>query len=436
MSARPMADDRFIFQLQLFRDQLISRKIPFARVRYVRAEQEAREARLLNLWRRFWKPSLKYAAGPLIVVGFLLGALFWGGFNWTVEATSSNEFCLSCHELRDNVYEHYAQSSHYSNVSGIRVGCADCHVPQDLVGKVRRKLQGINEIYHHFAGTISTPEKFEANRARMAQKVWATFEANDSATCRTCHSFDAMTIAAQSAEAQKNHPVAIEEGDTCISCHKGLVHKMPDLSSGYIQMFEAMRETAQAEGGRADTLYPISEKPIFSEAGAVDPDARGVGRLLAATELSVLERQGDALRVRVDGWRQQGVDRVIYKLMGHRIFSVVLTPAAVEGVEVHETRLDEATDLTWERVSHDFWVANTDLIADVDTLWEYGAEMNQAACSTCHRLAEPEHFLANQWIGVLKSMERFVSLDKEQTRMLQKYLQVHAKDTGGRDAIH
>jgi trimethylamine-N-oxide reductase cytochrome c-type subunit TorC len=33
-------------------------------------------------------------------------------------------------------------------------------------------------------------------------------------------------------------------------------------------------------------------------------------------------------------------------------------------------------------------------------------------------------------------MERFVSLDKEQTRMLQKYLQVHAKDTGGRDASH
>lgn len=391
---------------------------------------------MFNLWRRFWKPRVKHAAGPLVLGGFLVGVLFWGGFNTAMEVTSTNEFCVSCHELRENVYDHYTQSSHFINASGVQATCADCHVPHDLVGKVSRKLRGVNEIYHHFAGTIGTPEKFEANRARMAEKVWAELEASDSAACRACHSFDAMTVAAQSSEAQKAHPEAIEAGDTCISCHKGLVHKMPDLSRGYIAMFEAMRETARTEGGRADTLYPISEKPIFTEAAAVDPDARGDGSLLPATELSVLERRGDALRVRVEGWRQQGVDRAIYELMGHRIFSVVLSPDATAGVEVHETTHDEATDLAWERVSHEFWIADTDLIADVDRIWDYGAEMNQAACSPCHRLAEPEHFLANQWIGVVKSMERFVSLDKEQTRMLQKYLQVHAKDTGGRDAIH
>ena len=32
---------------------------------------------------------------------------------------------------------------------------------------------------------------------------------------------------------------------------------------------------------------------------------------------------------------------------------------------------------------------------------------------------------------MLKSMERFMTLDKEQTRVLQKYLQLRAKDTGG-----
>jgi trimethylamine-N-oxide reductase cytochrome c-type subunit TorC len=32
-------------------------------------------------------------------------------------------------------------------------------------------------------------------------------------------------------------------------------------------------------------------------------------------------------------------------------------------------------------------------------------------------------------------MERFVALDKEQTRVLQKYLQLRAKDTGGA-ALH
>ena len=338
--------------------------------------------------------------------------------------------------VRENVYDHYAQSSHFTNASGVQATCADCHVPHDLQGKVVRKFRGLNELYHHYAGTIGTPEKFEANRARMAEKVWAEFEANDSAACRACHSSDAMTIAAQSAEAQKAHPQAIEQGKTCIACHKGLVHEMPDLSGGYIAMFEDMRRTAQRQGARADTLYPISEKPIFAEASAVDPEARGEGSLLAATELSVLEREGDALRVRVDGWRQQGVDRAIYELMGHRIFSVVLTPAAAGGVTVHETKLDEATDLTWERVSHEFWISDDDLIADLDRIWDYGAEMNQASCATCHSLVAPSHFLANQWPSIVKAKERFTSLDKQQTRMLQKYLQMHAKDTGGADATH
>ncbi len=391
---------------------------------------------MIKMWRRFWKPSLKYGFGPLIAAGFFLGAFFWGGFNSAMEATSTNEFCISCHELRENVYDHYAQSSHFTNASGVQAQCADCHIPHDLVGKVSRKFQAVNEIYHHYAGTIGTPEKFEANRARMAEKVWAKYEANDSAACRACHASDAMTIAAQSPEAQKAHPAAIEQGETCISCHKGLVHKMPDLSRGFIAMFENMQRTAQDEGARASTLYPISEKPIFSAASEVDPNGRGDGRLLAATKLDVLDREGDALRVRVEGWRQQGVDRAIYEVMGHRIFAVALSPAATDGVNVQETMVDEATGLTWERVSHDFWVSDDDLIADVEALWDYGAEMNQASCSTCHTLSPPSHFLANQWASILKSKERFLSLDKEQTRMLQKYLQMHAKDTGGKDATH
>ena len=69
-------------------------------------------------------------------------------------------------------------------------------------------------------------------------------------------------------------------------------------------------------------------------------------------------------------------------------------------------------------------------------LWDYGAEMNNASCGTCHSAASPDHFLANQWIGTLKAMERFITLDKEQYRFLQKYLQMHASDTGGAGGSH
>lgn len=83
-------------------------------------------------------------------------------------------------------------------------------------------------------------------------------------------------------------------------------------------------------------------------------------------------------------------------------------------------------------VQLDGWVSKANLISKADKLWAYTKEMYSSSCSTCHGLRDPEHFLANQWIGSLKAMKRFISLDKEQYRLLQKYLQFNAKDTGGK----
>ena len=114
--------------------------------------------------------------------------------------------------------------------------------------------------------------------------------------------------------------------------------------------------------------------------------------------------------------------------MGHRIFEAALAPAAIDRITRHETHVDEDTELTWHRVSVDLWVGTGGMIEDPEKLWAYGEEMHVASCSVCHSLHEADEHLANQWIGILKAMERFITLDKEQTRMLQKYLQLHASD--------
>ncbi|HRE18510.1 MAG TPA: NapC/NirT family cytochrome c, partial [Rhodocyclaceae bacterium] len=59
---------------------------------------------------------------------FVLGILFWGGFNTAMEWTNREEFCISCHEMKDNVYQEYRNTIHYSNRSGVRATCPDCHV--------------------------------------------------------------------------------------------------------------------------------------------------------------------------------------------------------------------------------------------------------------------------------------------------------------------
>ena len=179
--------------------------------------------------RRWWLYGVPVGA----FIAFFGGIIFWGGFHTAMDMSNTLEFCISCHEMRDTVYVEYQQSPHYKNPSGVRAVCGDCHVPRPWAYKVVRKIKATNELFHKLRGTIDTPEKFEAKRLEMAQHVWADMKATDSRECRNCHSFDSMDLEQQDRQASKKHSPAwrAENGGTCIDCHKGIAHKLPDESA-------------------------------------------------------------------------------------------------------------------------------------------------------------------------------------------------------------
>ena len=181
-------------------------------------------------WIALRSPSARYSLMTLLGAGFIFGILFWGGFNTGMEATNTLEFCVSCHEMRDNVYQEYKQSVHYSNRSGVRAVCSDCHVPKDWSHKIIRKLQASGEVWGKLTGSIDTKEKFEAKRAEMAQHEWDRMKSTDSRECRNCHRYDAMDLELQDKIAKKKHAqAAMPDADkTCIDCHKGIVHNLPE----------------------------------------------------------------------------------------------------------------------------------------------------------------------------------------------------------------
>ena len=107
----------------------------------------------------------------------VVGVIFWGGFNTVMEATNTLTFCTSCHEMRDNVFEEIKSTIHYTNRSGVRATCSDCHVPDPWVHKVVRKIQASNEVFHKVLGSIDTPEKFDKKRLKLAKNVWHAMKA-------------------------------------------------------------------------------------------------------------------------------------------------------------------------------------------------------------------------------------------------------------------
>lgn len=167
----------------------------------------------------------------VLMLGFIAGIIFWGGFNTALEVTNTEQFCISCHEMEENVYKEYQNTIHYANRTGVRATCPDCHVPKDWTHKIVRKIKASNELWHKALGTINTPEKFEAKRVHLAVNEWKRMKKTDSIECRNCHSFESMDYTMQSRRASPQHMEGFDEGKTCIDCHKGIAHQMPDTSS-------------------------------------------------------------------------------------------------------------------------------------------------------------------------------------------------------------
>ncbi len=163
-------------------------------------------------------------------IAFLVGVGVTAGSFGALAFTASETFCTSCHEMRAPLSE-LANSTHYSNQLGIRAGCADCHIPPAFVaGVVRHMESGIKDAWGHVRSDIDTPAKYEAHRLDMAKSVWKELKANDSAECRSCHTPAAMAFTKQPAAASSSHQSLPTSGMTCIDCHTGIAHVLPQGS--------------------------------------------------------------------------------------------------------------------------------------------------------------------------------------------------------------
>ncbi|MCH7832701.1 MAG: NapC/NirT family cytochrome c [Proteobacteria bacterium] len=181
---------------------------------------------LSGIWKGFLGAVNRH---PVLGVSgiFLAGVIFWGGFNWSLKLTNTEQFCISCHVMEKYVYKEYKTTIHYANRTGVRASCPDCHVPKEWIHMVLRKVAATNELFHWMAGSIDTPEKFEAKRLELARNVWDGMKETDSRECRNCHEIESMSAGQQTTKAYIMHGLGKSWGTTCIECHQGIVHSLP-----------------------------------------------------------------------------------------------------------------------------------------------------------------------------------------------------------------
>ena len=178
--------------------------------------------------------------------------------------------------------------------------------------------------------------------------------------------------------------------------------------------------------GEAATVVRTTN--AWLQAGGVQKGAEAQAKLLGGAAVQVKARDGDRVQLVLQGWQIADTPSVVYQARGQRVMVGVLTPEAVAAVKHGEAETDADTGQRWLPGELTVWAEATGLNTDRPAVWAYSQDVFQKACSACHVLPQKGHFTANQWIGTLKSMRRFTTMDDDQYRLILAYLQNHSKD--------
>ncbi len=212
----------------------------------------------------------------ILLGGAVLGVGAFAVSNRIVVYAGTNHFCAAaCHTMRP-ADEAYRRGPHFANAAGVPATCSDCHIPYESArnkGAIQwmklvafKARVGISDVVDEWRGTISTPEKWEAERARLNREVHAFVKRTDSSTCRGCHELGAF---AKGTMYQLVHGDVVQAKDVdCVACHTGVAHvyDRPPKGAPPPKPLPAVPDVAAAAGKAGPLAALISEgRRLFAE---------------------------------------------------------------------------------------------------------------------------------------------------------------------------
>ncbi len=160
------------------------------------------------------------------LIGLLVGVFIMAAFDTTMNKTSTNDYCMSCH-THVQADADWKKSPHYNSHSGVMTDCIACHLPPKEEGLMKhyaaKARMGIKDIW---AKMTKDPEQIDWDSKRELEYARNIVY---NSTCEKCHvnlypegvSDDGITAHLHYEEN------AAKLGLDCISCHLNVGHYMP-----------------------------------------------------------------------------------------------------------------------------------------------------------------------------------------------------------------
>jgi trimethylamine-N-oxide reductase cytochrome c-type subunit TorC len=176
----------------------------------------------------------------------------------------------------------------------------------------------------------------------------------------------------------------------------------------------------------SEIMYSSSVKNLFETS---DSTTRK-GRLLPTSEVKILEKKGNRVKIEMEGYMKSGVSTAIYFVKGKRILVAGLSKSGNFDIKKISSSKDENA-VEWEKVVLTAYTKNSNLTKDLDSLYSKAQELFKNNCSICHPAHPVNEFTANQWPSMFKAMVNRTAIQKQERYLVTQYLQKHAKDMKG-----
>jgi formylglycine-generating enzyme required for sulfatase activity len=191
-----------------------------------------------------WKRQLKRQKSILV---FVTGVMFAFVFKLSLDYTSTNKFCQSCH-VHPQAFTSWRMGAHFDNSSGVLINCVDCHLPPIGLAYVSEKITtGLRDVYAAvFEDTENINWEIKSSREAAIRHVYKS-------SCIHCHqNLFPRTLSKEGEEAHLYYDNN-QEKLRCINCH---------LQTGHFHKSVA----AESPGDKKDAL----KKTVYTSATLVD----------------------------------------------------------------------------------------------------------------------------------------------------------------------
>ncbi len=162
----------------------------------------------------------------LFITGGLAAILFVALSHKTIEYTSTDEFCASCH-AHPHADASFKLSVHNSNRTGVSTKCVDCHLPpedQNLYFLSRKAYHGFHDLYVFMTQDMDDID-WEAKRTVEASERFVYEDG-----CKKCHTnLFPSSLDALGAESHLKY-LRDPENNSCVKCHLDVGHYRGETS--------------------------------------------------------------------------------------------------------------------------------------------------------------------------------------------------------------